>query len=30
MSDFMVDAMVRLEKTFKSHMLKVNAELKHT
>jgi len=30
MSDFMVDAMVRLEKTFKSYMLKVNAELKYT
>lgn len=28
MSDFMVDAMIRLEKTFKSHILKVNTELK--
>lgn len=30
MSNFMVDAMIRLEKTFKNHILKVNTELKHT
>ena len=30
MSDFMLDAMIRLEKTFKSYMLKVNSELKNT
>ena len=30
MSNFMVDAMIRLEETFKKHMTKVNTELKHT
>jgi len=30
MANFMVDAMINFENTFKSHMSKVNAELKNT